>query len=932
MGAPSMVRRLAQGGQGLSAWLKAVAARLPFDPGWLAAAALPLIGIIPAISGGVILTADGPIHVHRIQAMTLLWQEGNLWPRWVPYFHLGYGYPVFNYYPPLTYHIGAALGVLGISAPAAFNLTLAGSWVVGTLGAYALARHLMPGRGAILAALLWAYAPSRLHEVWHQGSTPQMMAAAFIPWLLLALALAAARPSRRNLVALGALFAAILMSHLPLAVMVSLFLGPGVILLPLWHTRRALRRWPGRVLRLAGGLALGAGLCAIFVLPLAVELPYIQATAQDPFPLLRSNFLQLRDLLIQPYPQDLTDITLVVPTTLGLLWVLLAVAGCGALAARRQYGAAAGLAVGLAAIVFITQEASLFVWQSVPFLATARFPGRIFRIGAVFAAMAGGASILPLPRRWQGAGLAAAMGLALLSALPWTYPIKEFVWWDNLSALDEIEYELETHTWGTTSYDEFQPVWGESVPLDPAPEPEAYITNPLRLVVHRLDMVRQWPDLQVEQIDDATVRVVVSDARRVRFRQYYCPGWTATLDGQPVEVYPEPEIGLIALDVPPGEHVIHLRYTGTPVQAVGAALSLVSVGVALALAGPKALWLRLRKGRAAPGPAGKAAAAPGDEGEPLSPRAAGLILAGVAGFALLNAVVITPHTTWFRHRSPPDAPISMENAVHVFFGEQIELLGYTLHQDRVAPGGTLDVTLYWRVHGELESGYWPTVQLVNLGVSEAWAVSRLTTTLTEEVRGYDTASRFVSERHRLRAFADIPPYVGRIKVAVLDMDHGEAWLPAETGETFVLLEPLIRVEGSDPPAPRRLDYRFGDALRLTCAAVLPGEGRLDIRLYWQVERPLGQDVVALVHGLDAAGQLVAQNDSPPLGGDYPTSLWLPGQTLADHYTLPLDPAIAAVGFGLYRPEDMARLPVTEGGRPVPESRIALPVGGEACAP
>jgi uncharacterized membrane protein len=113
------------------------AARL--DYGLLAALILPLIGIIPTIGDGVIKSADAPLHAHRIYAMTVLLRSGSLWPRWVPWFHLGYGYPVFNFYPPGVFYLGGVLGLLGIPTTVAFTLISALAWVR-SVGTYKLAR------------------------------------------------------------------------------------------------------------------------------------------------------------------------------------------------------------------------------------------------------------------------------------------------------------------------------------------------------------------------------------------------------------------------------------------------------------------------------------------------------------------------------------------------------------------------------------------------------------------------------------------------------------------------------------------------------------------------------------------------------------------------------------------------------------------------
>ena len=61
--------------------------------------------------------------------------------------------------------------------------------------------------------------------------------------------------------------------------------------------------------------------------------------------------------------------------------------------------------------------------------------------------------------------------------------------------------------------------------------------------------------------------------------------------------------------------------------------------------------------------------------------------------------------------------------------------------------------------------------------------------------------------------------------------------------------------------------------------------------------------------LDAQGSLLAQADAAPRGGDYPASLWEPGEIIRDPRLLQLPPATAAVAVGWYRLDSGERLPL-----------------------
>ncbi|MBI5670389.1 MAG: hypothetical protein HZC41_20540 [Chloroflexi bacterium] len=901
---------------------------LSFDPGLLVTALLPLIGLIPTFGDGIIKTADGPLHVQRIYAMSVLLEHGHLWPRWVSWFHLGYGYPVFNFYPPGVFYLGGLLGLIGVSIPLAFNLVAALAWILGSMGTYALAKRFLPVSGALLAAALWAYAPSRLYEVWDQGSLPQMLAAACVPWIFLGLTLAAQNPSRRSLLALALPTAGMILSHQPITLITGLFIAPAALVLPLaasWRDRRTFAR---RFACVIGGLALGAGLAAIFLIPLALELKYVQAAAEAPdvIPYLRSNFLQPGQLFIQPPPVDLTDLRYKLPTTLGLAGGILCALGLLALVRTRRWGLLAALVAALAFALLMMVELSLPVWQAVPFMAQLRFPERFLRVAAVFLALGSGASLLLFPRRWQMAGLAGGLILVIAAGLPMAYPSRPFVNWPNLSALDEIRMEETEHTWGSTSYDEFNPVWGEKPGWDPAVEPEEYVNNPLRIVVNRLDMIRQWPDLQVEQVDAATVRVTVTGARPVRFRQFYFPGWTALLDGQPVPIYPEPELGQITVDVPEGTHLIALAYTGTTAQAVGALVTLASIGVAIVLM----VYSRNHIGEGLRPSLTERLFHEGEGGTParaFPPRPAALFALAIVAFTLVNSFIITPHTLLFRRQSPPDQPAAMQTPVNVRFGDTFALLGYTLEQTSTAPGGLLPVTLYWRALQPVDKEYRPVVQLVNLSQTAAWAVSEPLFPGGGKTTTY-TPDRFASDVHALRLFPDAPPYVGRISVQMVDSGTGDP-LRLPDGSDRLLLPPLIRVTGAGAALPPVLNYRFDDAVELACATIQREGDTLTIDLGWRVLQTPAQDVTVFVHGLGANGQPVEQNDSPPLGLDYPASLWQPGQTLLDHHTLLWDDRIQLIAIGLYTPE--RRLTVTRDSQPVPDNRVLLALDENSCS-
>ncbi len=112
--------------------------------------------------------------------------------------------------------------------------------------------------------------------------------------------------------------------------------------------------------------------------------------------------------------------------------------------------------------------------------------------------------------------------------------------------------------------------------------------------------------------------------------------------------------------------------------------------------------------------------------------------------------------------------------------------------------------------------------------------------------------------------------------------------------------------------------------------LLPGED-LHLTLFWQVQSNTATDYSVFVHVLDSNGAMLTQQDSQPMQGLLPTSLWHKGQIIADTYTLSI-PAGAALGeypikVGLYDLATGTRLPIQQGantlGDTIPLTRLVV---------
>jgi len=122
--------------------------------------------------------------------------------------------------------------------------------------------------------------------------------------------------------------------------------------------------------------------------------------------------------------------------------------------------------------------------------------------------------------------------------------------------------------------------------------------------------------------------------------------------------------------------------------------------------------------------------------------------------------------------------------------------------------------------------------------------------------------------------------------------------------------------GADGPAQ---SLRAGDAATVT--------------LYWRAAAAADRNYAAFVHLVGPDGQVWAQSDHEPAGGQAPTMTWVEGEFVVDLHTLQLaadtPPGRYEVYVGLYAPDRGMRVPLytrtsaTAGLAPLPEARVRI---------
>lgn len=797
-----------------------------------------------------ICTDDLTVHIHEAYALQRLLESGHWLARWSPDLAQGYGYPLFNFYAPLSSYPLALLGWVGFPYPFAAQLTLAlFVWLAG-VGMYLCARNLGGPLAGLAAAVAYVYAPYLGYDIFFRGAATEVLAWVWIPFCLWALRVAAQRASWRWAALAGLCYAALLPSHNLAALLATPLIGAWAILTGL-ETKQLARLRYGLV-----GLALGLALAAAFWVPALAERDFVRTDRLLDPPLLQynTNFIQLAELLAPPQGLDPKLANPSPPRALGLLAALFAALGLLALGRRhapRLLGAL--LVVALLGYASLTLSVSTPVWATVPLLKFAQFPWRMLTPMAACAALLVGLGVAAWPRfSWPLAGIA-TVALA----------VGNIGWQTPTYCPPETDLKAGTFVEGSFGYSEYLPDTVQTFPSDALYNQLVQGQTPDRL---QADGSRQI--LNADPLNAAYI-LTLANPQEVTYQQFYYPGWQVKVDGQAVAVTWRAE-GLIRFTVPAGQHTVAVYFGETPLRLAADVVSLLAGLALLALA-----WR---------GGLGQPAAS---TVEPVGPRGWGaLIILGVAA-SLLTLTVRPLQQTRFDGES-----VQGTLPVRGSFAGGVEVYGATI--PTVESGGAFDVSIYAGVRDSIPQRYVPAITIEDESGLQ-WSDSK--TDFSRGLRPPFTANdwrpgQYALWARRVQLLSGTPPDTYTVWLTVYDADTNA--VDSVIGSDGNPIGPRLQLGTVTVTRPAPGPIVAGDP-------PLVGAGSLDrptaqsgdtilVSILWQANAQPAPDTTATLEFLNEANTVVASQPITPNTANWPLGNWQPGDIWRGQYLfrLPAD--------------------------------------------
>jgi hypothetical protein len=854
--------------------------------------ALTLPGWLPLATGRLVGTHDGYYHLYRFLELGLAVRAGDLYPRWAPEFALGFGYPVFNYYPPLALYLALPFDLLGLGLIAAFGLGQLVSMWVGTAGAYVLVRDQSGRLAGVVAGVLFGSLPYLLLDVHLRGAIAETLGLALLPWVCWSLRRAAEAPSRSHLALASVSVAALAFGHnitllmgLPVAVAYALLSGV---------TRQ-------RLARVVAAVALGLVASALYWAPALLERGLVtHEVLTTGFYDFHNHFHPLPGLIqLTPLFEYRYDYFGHFLFKAGLLQVLLAVLGAALRWRRETIFWSAVVVLGL----LLQVEPSAPIWETIPLLPFVQFPWRLLTLVGMGTVVLTAGIVDAARSRPARAVTAASLLVASLSASyalldPALLDLRE----DEVSPAALNRIELDRRLVGTTTSGEYTPRAARDALFD------AWATSPALgqppASVELLAIARERIDLGVASPDGGWVAI---DQREF-------PTWRATVDGAPASIVPTFGQGLVSANLPTGARQVTFENGSTALERTAGWASALGVAMLVLVAagprrwrtaGPAALLLL-----AFAAPSAGAAGRPPDlasaafEG---GPRLLGGAVEGGGTLTLLwtaDAPVERRLTVALRLLDDAGRVVARRDKPPRFGLRPTTVLqpGYVVRDLQTLPGprdgryrvvvGLFDDAGYVRPRGAAVR--WSEQCPCAAPSPEGLGVE------IGAIEGHDLLPQPAPDQRQPVAVA-----AGRVALLSIDMLLGEPPRPRPSLARAVE-RILARLPVAERPEPAGRLGGPGGVL-----ATLEHGAALRVNASWRALADVAEDYSVTVQLLHQRQHLIAQDDEWPRRGFAPTSLWQTGQVTDDWYSLRV-PGEATPGryrlvLGLYLRRDMRRV-------------------------
>lgn len=571
----------------------------------------PILTVIFTIPAFFFLLKPGYFNMHddmqmiRQLEMEKCLKDGQIPCRWTPDLGYGYGYPLFNFYPPMPYIVGQVYRTVGFSFVNSVKATAATQIILSAVFMFILAASIFGPVGGFIASIFYTYAPYHALNIFVRGAMNEAWAAVFFPLVFYFSRRLVIEKKARFLIGLSVSFAGILLSHNPMALtftpilffwVLFWFLNQFFTCKPKLSIWKFIKTQISTILKLILSGIFAATLTAFYTFPVLLETKYVQInTMFEGYYHFSVHFATLFQLFISNFwgdgasvwgPNDDMSFKIgylhwIIPAILSIFILISIFKSRKSLQKidTKYWLVLLTIAMGLFT-VFMVHNKSTFVWLMFPTIQKIQFPWRFLNHSVFLLSFSAAGITLLINKLSKNKGNYLVLILAILLFIL------------NISNYTPIHYgpitdaeKFSGKAWinqVTSGIYDYLPKTARIAALGPAKEFVDEI-NPSETFFNITNTKKgsNW----------SLFTINLNQPAKITLAQLAFPDFLVIDNGKKINYEIEPELGRITLNLTAGDHQIFVKFINTPIRTVSNYISLVA-WLILAIYLLKPLWIK----------------------------------------------------------------------------------------------------------------------------------------------------------------------------------------------------------------------------------------------------------------------------------------------------------------------------------------------------
>lgn len=485
------------------------------------------------------------LHIFRLSEYDLCLKSSQIPCRYSPNSAFGFGSPVFNFYPPVTYKLGELLHLVGFSYIDSIKIIYIIPLFFGPIFMYLFATTYFGNLGGLISSIVFLTAPYQALNVFVRGAIAENFALNLIPAVLYFYV--------KKKYKLTIIFITLLL----LTHQLTTLIGIGLLIIFSIYSKSKIQ--------LLRYLIWSIGLSSFFLIPSFFEknltTNYLMTEGYFNYII---HFATLKQLFVDRFwgygaslwgPVD--DMSFQIGY---IVWALPLITAIMSLIIKNKYKLLILSTFGLGLFfTFLTHNKSTFIWQLFPFMAYFQFPWRFLGGVILCFSFISGSIILFIPKKLQNIFL----GTIIVISIALSINYFRYDQWSLLTDSQKLSGNNLIAQQGAGMTD-FYPKYSTNFPTVNTP----YTINTISGIVSDISFTKN------SQVAYGQITVLTEKAT-INLPVAYFPKMELRLDTQKISYRIEPNMGLIQFDIPSGTHIFYLSFLNTPIRTLSNYISLL---------------------------------------------------------------------------------------------------------------------------------------------------------------------------------------------------------------------------------------------------------------------------------------------------------------------------------------------------------------------